>query len=173
MARPYEAVHIFDSTLDEAAINDRIETLYATLGDADVVQKADHWGKRTLAYPIQKKETGYYVVIQFKADQDKLPEFERRLKLDETVLRTLLVLREPEEPPEEAAAAAESEAETRARGPVRRIDYKEERTLTRFTTDRGKIVPRRLSRLSAPQQRKLAQEVKRARYLALLPYVRQ
>ena len=55
---------------------------------------------------------------------------------------------------------------------VRVLDYKDERTLTRFTTDRGKILPARLSGMCARHQRQLATAVKRARYLALMPYVR-
>jgi small subunit ribosomal protein S18 len=50
-------------------------------------------------------------------------------------------------------------------------DYKEVDILRRFVNERGKIVPRRLTGTSAANQRKLAQAVKRARYLALLPFV--
>lgn len=55
---------------------------------------------------------------------------------------------------------------------VRVIDFKDERALTRFTTERGKILPARLSGMCARHQRQLATAVKRARYLALVPYVR-
>jgi len=50
------------------------------------------------------------------------------------------------------------------------IDYKNAYLLKRFITDRGKLNPARVTRLSAAQQRKLAKEVKRARHLALIPY---
>ena len=50
-------------------------------------------------------------------------------------------------------------------------DYKDVGTLRRFINERGKIVPRRLSGVTAKNQRKLAQAIKRARYLALLPFV--
>ncbi len=52
-------------------------------------------------------------------------------------------------------------------------DYKDVRILSRFITERGKIVPRRLSGVSAKNQRKLALAIKRARHLALLPFVAQ
>jgi small subunit ribosomal protein S18 len=52
------------------------------------------------------------------------------------------------------------------------IDYKDDRTLGRFITDHGKILPSRLSGTCARHQRQLATAVKRARFLALLPYVR-
>ena len=52
------------------------------------------------------------------------------------------------------------------------IDYKDDRTLGRFITDHGKILPSRLSGTCSRHQRQLATAVKRARYLALIPYVR-
>ncbi|MFN0098817.1 MAG: 30S ribosomal protein S18 [Gemmatimonadaceae bacterium] len=55
---------------------------------------------------------------------------------------------------------------------IRFIDYKDERFLSRFVTDNGKILPSRLSGVDARHQRQLAKAIKKARYLALLPYVR-
>ena len=54
---------------------------------------------------------------------------------------------------------------------VRFIDYKDERTLSRFITERGKILPRRISGMCARHQRQVGTAIKRARYLALLPYI--
>jgi len=51
------------------------------------------------------------------------------------------------------------------------IDYKDVKTLLRFTSERGKIVPSRITAVSAKKQRLLAQAIKRSRYLALMPYV--
>lgn len=53
------------------------------------------------------------------------------------------------------------------------IDYKDERRLRRFTTERGKIVPKRVSGTCAKHQRQLTKAVKRARHLALLPFVEE
>jgi small subunit ribosomal protein S18 len=55
---------------------------------------------------------------------------------------------------------------------VRVIDYKDERTLVRFTAERGKILPRRLTGTCARHQRQLSRAIKRARFLALLPFIR-
>jgi len=52
------------------------------------------------------------------------------------------------------------------------IDYKDTETLRRFLTEGGKILPRRLTGLTAKQQRRLTTAIKRARHLALLPYTR-
>ena len=51
-----------------------------------------------------------------------------------------------------------------------KIDYKDVKTLQRFVSERGKIVPTRITAVSAPKQRRLAQAIKRARFLALMPY---
>ncbi len=56
---------------------------------------------------------------------------------------------------------------------VTHIDYKDERRVRRFMTDRGKITPRRITGTCAKHQRMLAAAVKRARLIALVPYVRE
>ena len=95
MGRTYEAVYIFDSALEEAAITEKLERFHALLpqqGDSAIALTT--WGKRTLAYPIEGKETGYYVIAKFEAEAKSLPEFERAMKLDEGLLRHLIVLDE-------------------------------------------------------------------------------
>jgi small subunit ribosomal protein S6 len=95
MARQYEAVYIFDSALEEPAITEKLNRFHALIQQADGEPiKVNHWGKRTLAYPIKKRETGYYVVANFDAAPSQLPEFERAIKLDEGVLRHLVVVNE-------------------------------------------------------------------------------
>ena len=56
---------------------------------------------------------------------------------------------------------------------IRYIDYKDEKQLQRFLSERGKILPARLSGVSARHQRQLSTAIKRARYLALLPYIKR
>lgn len=57
------------------------------------------------------------------------------------------------------------------RAGINAIDYKDIATLKRFVTDRGKILPRRITGVSATHQRLLADAIKRARHMALLPFV--
>ena len=54
---------------------------------------------------------------------------------------------------------------------AQKIDYKDTKLLLRFTSERGKIVPSRISAVSAKKQRELSTAIKRARFLALMPYV--
>lgn len=101
MTRHYETVYIFDSALEEAQVNERLGRFHALLTSPDKpepVASVNHWGKRQLAYPIKGKEIGYYVVTQFEAPATQLAEFERAIKLDDGVLRHLMVLNEGEAP---------------------------------------------------------------------------
>jgi small subunit ribosomal protein S6 len=93
--RQYEAVYIFDSALEDTAINEKLDRFHELLGTpADLT--VDHWGRRNLAYPIGRKENGYYVVARYSADTTVLPEYERALKLDDAVLRYLVAIHEHE-----------------------------------------------------------------------------
>ncbi len=97
MSREYEIVYIFDSALEEPQINEHLDRFHELLKNAenlDPIAGVNHWGKRTLAYPIKNREQGYYVVVRFETDTTLLPEFERVLKLEENVLRHLIVLNE-------------------------------------------------------------------------------
>ena len=110
MTRRYEAVYIFDSTLEDAAINEKIARFHALLKSPDAIS-LDHWGRRQLAYKIGPRETGYYVIAKFHATPQVLPEYERAMKLDDGVVRYLITLFEHEvgAPPmteEEMARAA-------------------------------------------------------------------
>jgi small subunit ribosomal protein S6 len=98
--REYEVVYIFKSTLTREEIEARLEAYHQKVltGAGSEITAVEHWGKRQLAYPIDRHETGYYVVAQFTAAPDVLPQFERALKLDEELLRHLIVLSEGELP---------------------------------------------------------------------------
>jgi len=114
MPRPYEAVYVFDSTLEDTAITEKVEKFHQLLGVSGDI-KVDHWGRRQLAYPIGARENGYYVVARFDADTAGIPEYERALKLDEGVVRHLITIFENEvgAPPmtEEELALAKRRAE--------------------------------------------------------------
>ena len=114
MPQRYETVYIFDSALDEPAINEKLERFHALIstGGKGTLTNVAHWGKRTLAYPLKKRDTGYYVVAQFEAAGGLLPEYERAVKLDESVLRFMVVVNEgePVKPAPAPAVATDEEA---------------------------------------------------------------
>ncbi len=118
MARRYETVYIFDPALEEPAIGEKLERFHALLtkDGQGTVSNVAQWGKRSLAFPIKKKDTGYYVVAQFETAARLLPEYERAVKLDEGVLRFLVVVSEglpakPEAAPAVIAADVADELE--------------------------------------------------------------
>ena len=119
--RGYETMCIVDPEVvgdDYTAVLDKfkgiLEDQKATL------LKIDEWGERKLAYPIQKKDRGVYVLFFFEAATDALTEFERRLRLDESIMRFQTVRYEPgnepvvEEPPAVEEPAVEAAEETAA-----------------------------------------------------------
>ncbi len=110
MTRQYEVVYIFDSALEEAAINERLERFHTLIPSPDgQAPQLSHWGKRTLAFPIKKHDTGYYVVAKFDADAAALPEFERAIKLEDGVLRFLVVVNEGAQPVPVTAGKSDEE----------------------------------------------------------------
>ena len=96
--KSYEVVYIFDTQVPEDRINEKLERYHGLLTgpQGGEVTATDHWGRRQFAYPLRKATSGYYVVTQFRAAAEALPEFERLLKLDDELLRYLLVLHEGE-----------------------------------------------------------------------------
>lgn len=109
--RDYEVVYIFDSTLDQSVIDQKLERfnqLVSGNGSGEITA-VEHWGKRQLAYPIRNQENGYYVVVQFRTDPEHLTEFERIVRLDEGVLRHLVVLSEGELPTPPSAGGRPAE----------------------------------------------------------------
>lgn len=115
MTRRYEIVYIFDSALDEDQISAhlaRFRGLLVSPEKPEPITGTSHWGKRTLAYPIKRRDAGHYVVVQFETDPKLLAEFERAVKLEESVVRYLLVLNEGEVPRAVTAARPFGEEES-------------------------------------------------------------
>ncbi len=110
--RPYEILVAIDSRpTDEevAALLTALEGNLKTLG-ADVV-RVENWGKRRLAYEIKKQREGTYAVIEVSAEPSMIREFERQLKLNDTVLRFLSTRVPAHRKTQPAEAAPEAEEE--------------------------------------------------------------
>lgn len=122
MVKDYEMVLIVNSQLPEEEVegaSKRVQDLLtqkdATIGDVD------RWGVRKLAYKIGNHQQGSYTIFRFQAEPTVISELDRTCRLDESVLRHLIVLSEqvPEPPPDEAAEAEappESEGEEEETG---------------------------------------------------------
>ena len=87
----YEVMFIIDPALEDDAKEATIEAVKGIIAAEGEVGNTDVWGMRKLAYPIQKKSEGYYVVIEFKAEPTLPKELDRRLKISDNVMRHLII----------------------------------------------------------------------------------
>lgn len=87
--RHYELMLILDPDLEERAVSPLIESFLSVVRNGGgSVEKVDTWGRRRLAYEINKKPEGIYSVVDLKASPAVVKELDRQLNLNESVLRT-------------------------------------------------------------------------------------
>ncbi|MGI8879106.1 MAG: 30S ribosomal protein S6 [Jatrophihabitans sp.] len=87
--RNYEVMVILDPTLEERTIAPSLDTFLNVIKTAGgTVEKIDIWGKRRLAYEIDKHAEGIYAVLDLNAEPSAVLELDRQLNLNESVLRT-------------------------------------------------------------------------------------
>ena len=93
MMNRYEMIYIIDTGLEEAARKELIEWVSSLIEkNGGEIEKVDEtWGKRRLAYAIDYKTEGWYVLVTFKAPVELPRELERNLQINESVLRYLVV----------------------------------------------------------------------------------
>ena len=90
--RIYEALFIIKPDVPDEEVDQRLESLRAQLIAAGAtVDKLEKWGKRRLAYKVDKYREGAYVLIQFTAGPETVKEFERRLRVSDIVLKFITV----------------------------------------------------------------------------------
>lgn len=90
--REYEAMIIAKAELQEADLSKMAAKWESIIGtNGGQVVKKDTWGVRRLAYPINKQNRGNYMVYDVATDSDNIQELERILKLDENVLRAMII----------------------------------------------------------------------------------
>jgi len=111
----YELMVILDPEIDERTVAPSLDKFLGVIrNDGGTIENVDIWGRRRLAYEIQKKSEGIYAVVNFTATSEATVELDRQLKLSEAVLRTK-VLRA-----EEAVARADKHAEAEAKKAARK-----------------------------------------------------
>ncbi len=87
--RPYEVMIILDPDLEERTVAPSLDTyLNVVRQDGGSVDNVDVWGKRRLAYEINKKNEGIYAVVTLQAEPATVKELDRQLGLNESVVRT-------------------------------------------------------------------------------------
>lgn len=84
----YEVVYIIDPAVEEDARKELIAKFNALIADnGGTVDKVEEWGKRRLAYAIDYKTEGYYVLVNFQAEAELPKELERNLQISDSVIR--------------------------------------------------------------------------------------
>jgi small subunit ribosomal protein S6 len=90
--RHYEMMIILDPALEERTIQPSLDQFLQVVRSAGgTVDKVDIWGRRRLAYDIDKKSEGIYTVVDLTSEPDTVKELDRQLNLNEAVLRTKII----------------------------------------------------------------------------------
>ena len=92
MTNQYETVFILTPVLSEQQMTETVEKFKALLTEkgAELLNE-ENWGMKKMAYPIQKKSTGFYTLLEFKAEPEVIERLEVAYRRDERVLRYLTV----------------------------------------------------------------------------------
>ena len=203
MLNQYETVFITTPVLSESQMKEAVSKFKKIItGSLGEIVHEEDWGLKKLAYPIQKKSTGFYHLIEFRAEPTLIDKLETEYRRDERVIRFLTMkmdkyavaysekkrVKKSAEQEQEEKIMAQDNSEIRYLTPptveikkkkycrfrknrIRYIDYKDPEFLKKFLNEQGKILPRRLTGTSLKYQRKVAVAIKRARHIAMLPYV--
>jgi small subunit ribosomal protein S6 len=113
--RPYELMVLLTPELADEALAAEIDSVSNLISDAGAevkgVKSTTPWGRRRLAYPIQKHVDATYVLYDLASQPEQISEFERELKLNERVIRYLLVRQDEVEAEDEGDADAADDAD--------------------------------------------------------------
>ena len=90
MLRKYELIFIIDATLEEEEIKAIVEKFKNMIETSAQLENIDEWGRRKLAYPINYKSEGYYVLINFSADAEFPRELDRVLRITDGVVKSMI-----------------------------------------------------------------------------------
>ena len=105
--RPYESMIVFDTTVDaqsiQVALDRALDTIRSHGGNPGAI---DRWGKRPLAYEINKRKEGYYVLVEFSGESSTVTELDRILTLSDEVLRFKILRHTTKTPAARASAEA-------------------------------------------------------------------
>ena len=90
----YETIFVLDAALEEEKITALTEKFKALIAENGTIESVDEWGKRKLAYPIDFKTEGYYVLVSFASNPEFPKELERIYGITDGVMRTITIRKE-------------------------------------------------------------------------------
>ena len=90
----YETIFVLDAALEEEKITALTEKFKALISENGTIESVDVWGKRKLAYPIDFKTEGYYVLVNFASNPEFPKELDRIYGITDGVMRTITIRKE-------------------------------------------------------------------------------
>ena len=87
----YETLFVVDCSLGDEGVKALVDKFTALIADNGTIDSVDEWGKRRLAYPINDKNHGYYVLVNFKSEGAFTLELERVFGITEGILRSIVI----------------------------------------------------------------------------------
>ena len=90
----YETVAVFSVKAGEEKAKELVEKFKALIEANGTIESIDEWGKRKLAFPVNKLQEGDYTLINFHADPTQIAELDRVLRINDAVQRHMIVCRE-------------------------------------------------------------------------------
>ena len=104
----YETLFVIDADLSEEATRALVDKFTKLISDNGEITEVNEWGKRKLAYPINDKPEGYYVLVNFKSESTLPLELERVYGITEGIVRFIVIRHEEKKPSAKAVKAAKA-----------------------------------------------------------------
>ena len=97
MLNKYESIYIINPNVEAEGVKALVEKFNALIEtEGGKVSEVQEWGLKRLAYPIQKKEQGYYVLVNFEANPESIVELERVYKITDSVMKFITIRKDEE-----------------------------------------------------------------------------
>ena len=170
----YEHVLIYKQDLSSTQLDSEINAhkdLIKELGGEVVYEES--WGLRNLAYMINDNKKAFYQFMNVNMPGDANDKITAKLNLNQNVIWHISIkVKEFDKTPTQLSKEPEQmeKQDYPAKKDIK-FDYKNLYPLKKYISEKGKITPRRITYIPIQKQRELTEAIKRARYLALLPYV--
>lgn len=167
----YEVMLILNPERSEQSMEMLTRLCEMILSRQGVIHRQEDCGRRKLAYEIQGQFKGHYILVNFEGEKTLVDFLNNSFKYNDAIMRSMIIKRDIAHVDSSALYLEEQRDEkVRLLKGKEVLDYKNVYYLREFMMETAKIVPSRVSGLSAQQQRKLSHAIRLAREMALLPY---
>lgn len=165
--RHYEIVILINPNQSDK-VPEMLERMASTIKEKKgIVHRKENWGRITLQYPIARMHKAHFILINIECTPDVHAEFVGNFRFNDAVLRHLVIKRKEIVTESTFLQAKQHDEEFKD---ARNVAYHNLPLLRKHVMDAGRIIPSRTTNASASRQRKVTKEIKRARFLSLLPY---